>query len=222
LKAYKDTLLRAEIYGERKGRAIPAAELGGLLNATIERSLQAQKAKNIAVKHMVFDVLRFKGKDVTKLPYEQRLKLVQQVVKALPDSFSVPESYRTPAEMRELWREIKTKKHPLSEEGIIAHPTGTGAPTKVKLYPEADVTIEKIFPGEGALTGTAAGGFEYSLPGKPGVVVGRVGTGFGREDRADMWKNPDAWVGRSVRIKAQEQFPSGAYRAPVFIARHEG
>jgi 2'-5' RNA ligase len=36
-----------------------------------------------------------------------------------------------------------------------------------------------------------------------------------------MWQNPNEWVGRTARIRAQEQFPSGAYRAPAFLARHE-
>jgi hypothetical protein len=222
LGKHRDTVLRGEMFGMRAGKAVPAAELGGLLNATVERSLELKRQKQIKMYHAVFDILQYRGKDVSGLPYEQRLKLIDLVLKDLPKSFTRPPTARTPEEMRKLWRDIQRKRNPYSEEGIIASPLRGGVPTKVKLYPESDVVIENVFAGEGGLKGEAAGGFEYSLPSKPGVIVGRVGTGFGRDDRVDMWRNPDSWIGRTVRIKAQEQFPSGAYRAPVFIARHEG
>jgi hypothetical protein len=36
-----------------------------------------------------------------------------------------------------------------------------------------------------------------------------------------MWNDPEAFVGRVARIHSQEQFPSGAWRAPALIALHE-
>jgi len=37
-----------------------------------------------------------------------------------------------------------------------------------------------------------------------------------------MLNKPEDWIGRIARVKSQEQLPSGAYRMPVFISRHEG
>jgi ATP-dependent DNA ligase len=93
-------------------------------------------------------------------------------------------------------------------------------PIKVKAYPEADVWIKGVLPGEGRLKNTGAGGFEYSTS-PEGPIVGNVGTGFNEQTRQEMHKDPESWVGRMARIKSQGQFPSGAHRAPVFIARHE-
>jgi len=57
---------------------------------------------------------------------------------------------------------------------------------------------------------------------KPGGdPVGKVGTGFSSEVRKQMMESPDDFIGRVARIRAQEQFPSGAYRAPAFLALHE-
>jgi hypothetical protein len=60
------------------------------------------------------------------------------------------------------------------------------------------------------------------LPSAPSKTVGRVGSGFSHETLADMLHSPKDYEGRIARIKAQEQYPSGAYRAPRFISLHEG
>lgn len=216
----KDTVLRGELYGVKDGKVISAAELGGLLNSVVALSLAKQQKKNIKLKHAVFDILRHEGKDLTKLPYGERLRILEDVVKKLPPEFHIPEGYTDPVKQRRLWQRIKKGQHPLTVEGIVAHPLADGVPQKVKTFKEYDVYIRDVFPGKGRLEGTGAGGFRYSLtPGGP--VVGAVGTGFSDEDRRDMLTNPDVWVGRRARIESQEQFPSGAYRAPGFIARHE-
>jgi len=90
----------------------------------------------------------------------------------------------------------------------------------VKLYEEHDVHVKDIFPGKKSLEGVGAGGFSYSL--KPGEEsVGEVGSGFTQSTREQMLQSPEDFIGRTARIRAQEQFPSGAYRAPSFLALHE-
>jgi len=89
-----------------------------------------------------------------------------------------------------------------------------------RLYSEHDVHVKEIFPGKRRLAGVGAGGFKYAL--KPaGPVVGEVGTGFTEETRRLMHEQPEEFIGRIAKIRAQEQFPSGAYRAPGFLALHE-
>jgi hypothetical protein len=219
----RETILLGEMYGVRNGQAIPAAELGGLLNSTVALSLMRQKERDIKLRHAVYDILKHEGKDVRKLPYQERLKRMRQVLEQMPEQFHLPEGYTDPAEQRALWERIRTGQDPITREGIVAHPLlAVGAvPFKAKTFPESDVIIKGIVPGEGRLKGAGAGGFYYALPDDPERIVGKVGTGFNDEDRWDMWRNPGEWIGRTARIRAQEQFPSGAYRAPGFIARHE-
>jgi len=213
-KEHVGTTLRGEAYGEREGKAIPPQELGGILNASLLKSLEKQKEQGVTMKSMLFDVAGEQDK-----PYAERLAKLESIRKFLPEQFHLPESAKTPEEAKALWERISSGQHPLTHEGIVAWPQ-SGLPTKVKPMPESDVWIRNVFPGEGKYKGLGAGGFEYSL-GPESNIVGRVGTGFSDDTRREMLTNPDRWVGRLARIRAQEKFPSGAFRAPAFIARHE-
>jgi len=91
---------------------------------------------------------------------------------------------------------------------------------KAKTFEEADVHITGTFPGEGRRASTV-GGLTYALePGGP--TVGRIGTGFSDETLRQIAEDPEGLQGRIARIRAQEQFPGGAYRTPAFISLHEG
>lgn len=218
------SVLRGELYGVRTstGRAIPPQQLGGILNATTQRAIEKQRKEKVDLKSTIFNVLRYGKKDVPiETPLDERLKMLGEFQQYLPKGkFRLPEMARTPEEQKNLWERITSGKHPLTHEGIVAWPIKGGKPSKVKLYSEHDVHVREIFPGEKGLAGTGAGGFRYSLtPG--GRLVGKVGTGFSAATRKQMWETPEEFAGRVARIKAQEQFPSGAYRAPSFIGLHE-
>lgn len=218
------TILRGEIYGTRQGKAIPPQELGGILNASVANSLQKQRAQRVKMHNAIFDVVRLGDKPIepNTLSAEDRSKHLQQVMQSLPrDQFHLPQSEAEPTEQKQMWDDITQGKNPRTQEGIVAWPTEGGKPpVKVKTMPESDVWIKNIFPGAGKYKGTGAGGFEYST-GPDSDIVGKVGTGFSDEVRQDMLANPDLWTDRMARIKSQGPFPSGAHRAPVFIARHE-
>jgi len=217
------TILRGEIYGEREGQAIPPQELGGILNASTVRSLEKQREQKVRMKHMLFDVVRL-GKDYVppvSVGAEDRMRMLSDVSKYLPPSFSMPETATDPAAQRDLYKRITGGEHPRTREGIIAWPKEPGKkPIKVKATPEADVWVQKVFPGEKRLKGVGAGGFEYSLS-PEGPVTGRVGTGFTEATRKEMLEDPEGWKGRLARIRSQGRFPSGAHRAPAFISLHE-
>jgi len=205
-----------ELYGTRKGKAIPVQELSGLLNASIAKSLREQKAKDVNLRMSIFDIMKHKGKEVTA-PRQERRDLIEGLVKALGPRFELPEA--VPGEKgKEFWESIVAGRNPLTREGIVAWPQ-EGVPSKVVHSPESDVYIRSIFPEIGHPE--LAGGFEYGL-GPEGPAVGRVGTGFTQAVRKEMIKNPESWIGRKARIKAKDQYGSGAYRAPSFVTRHEG
>ncbi len=79
---------------------------------------------------------------------------------------------------------------------------------KIKNTSEANVSITGTFPGTGQFEGSH-GGITYE--------GGQVGTGFTKETRRQLHK----YVGRTARIRHQGRYPSGAYRAPSFIAIEE-
>jgi len=224
---FVNTILRGEIFGVRKAdgaeKVIPSQELGGLLNSSVERSLAEQKRKGIELRAALFDIVRSGKEPMQNITAPERREKLQQLLQYLPQpKFELPEEARTPDEARDLWNRISSGLHPRTSEGIVAFPREGGRPLKVKLRPETDLWIRGIFPGAGRLAGRHAGGFEYARsPESDAPIVGRVGTGFDLATRRDMMENPEDWIGRVAKVRSQGAFPSGALRAPTFLARHE-
>lgn len=220
-KDLQGTVLKGEIFGTKNDKVIPPQELGGILNATVANSLQAQRDKKIKLKTLLYDIQQLGKKpiDLETTPRAERRELLERVMKILPkDKFQLSEAV-PPEKALDLWRRIGAGQHPLTEEGIVGWPA-TGKPFKAKFTDDIDVHITGIFPGSGKYEGVGAGGFEYALePG--GQPVGKTGTGFSDEMRRDMFAHPENYIGRVARIRSQQQLPSGAYRAPSFIAPHE-
>jgi len=203
-------------------RAVEPQRLGGLLHATVEHSRDKQREQGLDIKNMLFDIQQL-GKtpiDPNVTPYAERRKMIEEILPYLPpDKFQLAEETTDPEEAKQLWHSIIAGKHPLTREGIVFQPP-VGKPTKAKRLEESDVHITDVFPGGGKYQGTGAGGFGYALaPGGP--RAGEVGTGLSDELRAQLLADPAAYIGRVARIRSQEQYPSGAWRAPALIAMHE-
>jgi hypothetical protein len=243
------TILKGELYGTRKaengangvyqrGRVgesvdrggsspmgvIGPQELGGILNASLGRSLEKQREGGIDLRNMIFDIQQLGKQPVGHdTPRAERRRMIEDILERVPGltadgKFHLAEA-ATPEDAKRLWQQIRSGEHPLTREGVVIHPA-RGRPIKGKLTEERDVWLTGVFPGEGRLAGQAAGGFTYAL--KPGgETVGKVGTGLSDELRRELWADPESYTGRMARIRAQEQHPSGAFRAPALLAFHE-
>lgn len=169
------SVLKGELFGMKGDKVIPPQELGGILNATVANSLQAQRDKGVTLKNLLYDIQQY-GKqhvDLETTPREERLQMLKRVMQSLPaDKFQLSEAV-PPEGALDLWKQIGAGKHPLTTEGIVGWPS-TGRPWKAKITDDYDVHITGVFPGEGKYHGVGAGGFEYALePG--GQAIGRVG-----------------------------------------------
>lgn len=216
----ENTILRGEAYATRGNKAIPPQQLGGVLNASLARSIELQKALKLKMKNSIFNVVRLGNKPVGDMPADERRNKLKEILQHLPESFNLPREAASPEEGRKMWEDIIGNKNPITQEGIVAWPTSGGTPIKVKARPDSDVFVRNIFPGENKYRGVGAGGFDYSLT-PDGAVVGRVGTGLSDELRRQLFEDPSRFVGRRARITSQGQYPSGAHRAPALIALHE-
>lgn len=198
-----------ELFGLRKGRAIPPQELGGILNAHIGKSLEQQHRQGVELKVMPFDLA-----DRDRGTYPERLAKLQQTIAHLPqDKFVSPEVTTEPKEHLSLFRRIRAGRHPLTVEGVVAHPP-SGKPIRIKNVEESDVKIHSLFPGKGKYAGSY-GGFNYRTPSGD---TGKVGSGFTDLTRSEL----PQYVGRWARIRHQGTFDkTGKHRAPVFISIHE-
>lgn len=213
--------IRGEIYAKDKsGKAIPAEEVGGILNSGIENSRELQAKKGRLIPYM-FKVVKWKdGKNVENSTYREQLDMLKEISSKVPE-FRMPEIAATPNQKKELFNQIKSKMHPDTSEGVIEWNLDApgGDPKKVKLRDSHEVVIRNIFPAESKTGRKFAGGFEYSWQ-PESKIVGRVGTGFSQKMREDMLKNPQAYLNRVARIKTQQVFSSGAARAPSFYGLH--
>lgn len=205
----RGTVLRGELYGMRNGRVVPPQELSGYLNSTLVNAADKRRKglgllmAALAVHRQHLDDYQADVGDIVRRLHSPSFTAVQPVAGA---------------KAQRLLKQIVAGRNGLTQEGVVVHQPGK-RPLKAKVRPDYDVVVQDVFPAETAGV-PRAGGFTYSLPGSD-KVVGRVGTGFDRNLAIDMLTNPDAYRGRTARVQAQEVYPSGALRAPSFIAMKE-
>jgi DNA ligase D-like protein (predicted 3'-phosphoesterase) len=213
LPKLRNTTLRGEIFGTGPtGKAISFNELSGILNSNLAKSLETQKAKQIALRNAPFGVIQYRGKPFTGGPDEQRA-LLEAIIKQFPqDRFQLPESATTPEAKRQLLERIRSGADPLTQEGVVMHVGGRRL--KYKLRPEKTLYLRGTFPGEGKRKGLAGGLLAGSSKTDPGNI--RLGTGFTDEQLADIVNNLPSYLNRPVRVEHQGEFGSGLLRAPAF------
>ena len=227
------TILRGEVIGFRKvGRKkkfLPARIISGFLNTSPEKARRVQKERGYDFQYYAFDVVRYKGKNVEgELPYSERYKLLEEIVKKLkiPKIRLMPVA-KTPSQKEKIYRLIKEKKHPLTEEGVVLYDPGR-VPTrfiKVKFRPTIDCKVVGYTEGKGRLKGKAIGALLVIPEG--GRLVTHVGTGFTDAQRREIYKNWNKYKGKIAEISCLEVFPDpedpskpGKLRAPAFVRWH--
>lgn len=207
-KELHNTLLRAEALGiDEKGEAIPAERLSGLLNAKVWESRRKQSELGVTIKPFPFDVITHKGKPLENAPFSEKLKVLDEVGKALA-GLDLPEIASTPEEKISLLNRVRLGKHPLTDEGyVLVDKDKASTPIKAKFNPDYDVYVRKIHAAISSKTGEPherAGAFSYSWT-PDGPIVGTVG-GFKHEEAKDMLQNPDSYVGRVAKVTARKVF----------------
>lgn len=198
-KDFNTTILRTEIFGIKDNKEVPNRTLTGILNTNVWESREKQKLLlDKPLQIAVTDIVRYRGKDVSKESFTNKQKFIQDIISNYPE-MRTPQDFSKTIDFKEgfiLWRNNK--------------------PYKVKQKSEYDVYVKNIFTDKNQ---EMAGGFEYALkPGGP--LIGRVGTGLDHATKKDMLYNPQKYIDRVAKVSAQEQFPSLSLRAPSFLGWH--
>ena len=217
-----DTVLRGELVAmSPNGKALPAHELSGILNSNVWKSRRKQLGRGI-LQNYIFDVVRYRGVPVDNSSYEEKRKILRKVMQAMPGAFRLPTEATTPEGKRKLFQAIKDKKLPETKEGVVLWDPNSSKPaTKVKFKPEYDVRVSGIFTKGPSKARNEAGGILFDRVQGKKVKVSRVGTGFSRALKKDMFKNPKKYLGLIAKVQAMEQHESGALRSPSFKGFHE-
>ena len=206
-KELDGTILRGEILGIKGDRALPAEMIGGLLNSKVWRSREVQEAAGVKLKVFPFDVEKYRGKSMEGASFDEKLEVLREVQRSLAE-LDPPEIAVTPEEKISLLNRVRSKKHPLTEEGfVLVDRNRASRPIKAKFAPDFDVFVRDIHPAISGKTGKPhdrAGAISYSWT-ADGPVRGQLG-GFRHAEAKDMLKNPDKYVGRVAKVKAMKVF----------------
>jgi len=211
-----NTLARAEVIAMKGRRSMGHTNTAAILNTKDPEEAKRKQRKLGLLRPFLFDVERFRGRDVRHLPPKEKLQILRQIKQRLR-GFRIPTVYITKRAKTRAFKLVRAGKHPLSDEGFIGFNLNDhrSRPVKVKFRPDMDVWIRRIFrakrPGWGE-------GFWYSLT-KRGPIVGKVGTGFTQAQRESLIRNPEEWIGRKATVTYQKG-GRRALRAPSFKRLH--
>lgn len=213
--ALKNSLLRGELIAtDARGRALGSTDIGGILNSSVWKSREKQDDMGKLVPY-VFDVVKWKGKNVEDAPFSEKQKMLEEAVKEAP-WLKLPRTATTPDEKAKLYSDIHKHHEPSTQEGLVEWDVNKPEPVKAKFKQDQDVYIREIFPETGKKRHGLAGGFAYSLTPK-GEIAGRVGTGFSHEMKKDMLERPQLYVGLKARMETAR---GHAGRQPSFMGLH--
>lgn len=208
----KPTVLMGEVFAtDKAGHVQPVQTTTGVLLTNVWGSREKQKATPLS--HVMYDVLKYNNKDVSKKPYAEKLKILQELNSQIPELKLPPMAFDAHQKARMI-AEVTKGKNKLTSEGFVVYDLEQPVPFKSKFVKDFDVYFQGVHPGEGKYS-KSLGRVSYSLTPR-GPIIGRVGGGFSDEERNEIYANPNKYIGKIMKVEAQAQLPSKALRMPIF------
>lgn len=170
-----------------------------------EKGIEA-KREEVEVRVKLFDLPYWKGKDLTDIPYRERLA-------KLEGAFSDELLAEVDTDLEAIYQRALEQGH----EGIIAKDVHSkykfsrdSAWRKHKPVKEPiDLRVRGVVRGTGRMSDTLGA---LKLETQDGVYVGRVGTGFSDRDRDELWAmhQDDGLEGEVVEVQFEELQKNGS------------
>jgi len=208
-------VLRGELYARGKdGKALRPEQVGALLNSNVWKSREKQKSMG-NLRLALFDVVSKGTKNLEGEEYDRKLSILRAVKKAMK-GIEIPRMAVTEEAKERLLSDIKGGREPSTREGVVLWGRDGSRPVKAKIKQDYDVYVRKVLKGKKP---GHAGAYAYSLTPRS-EILGNVGTGMSHLLRKEMFSDPDKFIGMIAKVTAQNQFPSGALRAPAHQGFH--
>lgn len=217
------TVLRGEL-AHQDG----SARVSGILNSLPDNARAIQQIRG-PVDYYVWDISKYKGRDVSHKAYVERRALYQQAVKeirvlnkhwhtieALDGSGRIIE---TP---EEFYRRVTSEPLPWGE-GIVIKLMTSPTPKwdKLKMTGFGYFRLVEILPGDEGKYANSAG--RLVVENTANGAKGEVGSlSVPNEYRQWMWNNREHLIGQTVKVRSQEVTLRGVPRAGVFYGFHNG
>lgn len=184
----------------------------GIMNSLPAKAIARQEAEGWLDYH-VFDILFYKGRDVRQLPLRERRKLIADALMVIEHPCVKMVEQHTDKDG--LFRTLVSQ----GEEGTVLKnvnsPYGVNW-VKNKRVADFSVVISGYKPGQGKYAGSLGAVAVSVYEGDKLVEVG-FASGMTDEERDDIWKNRDEYLGRVVDISAQEVTKDGRLRHPRWL-----
>jgi len=210
------TVLRGELH-----HPDGAARVGGILNALPEKSIRIQQERG-PVEFYAWDIAKFKGKDLSQMPYGQRRELYEavvaeirlfnrhlHVVPAMPEDGDPVEFYRAIIH--------DPRGLPWSEGVIVKYRDAADDWFKAKANDTLDVKVIRCLEGAGKFAGSLGA---MVVEGPTGVESEIGSFQLTNEQRRWIWQHRDLLTGQIAEVRALTVNESGAIRAGVFVRFH--
>lgn len=202
------------------------SRVSGILNAQPALARKTQELRG-PVKYYVWDIVKLRGRDVTKKPYSERRKMYVEAVKDIqlinPNWFYIKEAGNIAP--RSFYNSIIDLPLPYGEGVVVKDkndPRGASF-YKVKQFDLVDMEIlpDGFIEGEFGVTGKYVGSLGSLVckdihTGKTAIV----GTGFSDFERDWIWNHRDFLAGGVIKVRVFEETES-SFRAPRFVEFHE-
>lgn len=212
------TVLQGELYHPEG-----AARVSGTLNS-LAPNAQVIQLQRGPIRCFVWDIVKYKGHDVSSKPYEERRKLYEDVVKQIRtvnrnwDTVEQRPNTETPVQFY-----ARVTRDPLPfGEGIVVKPKDSSLQKwdKIKMTGFGYFNLTDILEGEGKYAKTVG---RLLVENPENGAKGEVGSlSVPDEFRKWMWNNKSELIGQSVKVRSQEVTSRGVPRAGVFYGFHNG
>lgn len=203
-KEYAGTVLRGELHHPKGFNILSAMTIA---NPIKSMQLQQQHGKP---EFIPFEVVKYKGKDFSQFTPEERIKIVDEVANAIPNSYIKPPERKRPTEsLRDFYERIVAN----NGEGIVLQDRTTGEFLKKKNRIDYDLKIKDVLEGDGRLKNHMG---SLVLEDRSGTEVGNVGTGFSDSMRKEIFENKKKYIGQLVKITSDKPLVAKSLRGPAF------
>jgi bifunctional non-homologous end joining protein LigD len=201
-KEYAGTVLDTEIYHD-KGHST----VGGIMNSLPDKARATQKIIGPA-KYEVFDILKYKGKDVTDKSYVERRALIEK----LHQELNIPISQKFEKDKYEKYQELIAK----GEEGVVlkykdsSYYAGDWMKAKRKETAERAIIGFEMVPTTAKQHAGKVGAIKVAnyQDGK-WVYAGKVASGLTDELRDDITRYPEKYLGKIIEIEGMQIYKGG-------------
>lgn len=200
------------------------SRVAGVLNALPERAQEIQRLRG-PVKAYTWELVSYKGKDVSDLPYVQRRYLAEKVVgdiRQFNSNWNMIQKAKPGENPVAFYNRIALLPLPYGEGVVVKDATAPAGETwfKVKQVDFADLELIEVLPGSGKYAESVG---RLLVRNPENGALGEVGSFAITDEQRDwIWQHRDLVHGATVKVRVQELTSRGAPRAGVFMGFHEG